>query len=56
MTKKLDSVEVAADKAKAMQEYRAAHDAAVKRIAALREARLAREAPTDSGATKRKGS
>jgi hypothetical protein len=33
-----------ADKAAAMKEYRAQHDAAVDRIAALRAARLAREA------------
>jgi hypothetical protein len=44
MVKKLDSAEVAADKAKAMKEYRAGQIAAVNRIAALREARLAREA------------
>lgn len=44
MVKKLDSAEVAADKAKAMKEYRAGQIAAVGRIAALREARLAREA------------
>ena len=33
-----------ADKAKAMQDYRDEHDAAVKRIATLRAARLARDA------------
>jgi hypothetical protein len=33
-----------ADKAAAMKEYRAQHDAAVDRMAALRAARLAREA------------
>ena len=33
-----------ADKAAAMKEYRAQHDAAVDRIAALRAARLARDA------------
>jgi hypothetical protein len=33
-----------ADKAKAMQEYRAEHDAAVRRIESLRAARLARDA------------
>src|SRR4029453_4697505 len=33
-----------ADKAKALQEYRAKHDAAIRRIAKLRVARLARDA------------
>ena len=33
-----------ADKAKAMQEYREQHDAAVRRISTLRAARLARDA------------
>jgi hypothetical protein len=33
-----------ADKAKAMQEYRDEQDAAIRRIAALRAARLARDA------------
>jgi hypothetical protein len=33
-----------ADKAKAIQEYRAQHDAAVSRIDSLRAARLARDA------------
>lgn len=55
MIKKLDSAEVAADKAKAMQEYRAVHDAAVTRIAALRAARLARKAQPAPAPTKRKG-
>ena len=54
MTKKLDSAEVAADKAKAMREYRAAQIAAVDRIAALRAARLAREARTVAAPVKRK--
>jgi len=46
-----------ADKAAAMKEYRAQHDAAVDRIAALRAARLAQEAvaavPADKPAVKK---
>jgi hypothetical protein len=37
-----------ADKAKALQEYRAKHDAAIRRIAKLRVARLARDAALPS--------
>jgi hypothetical protein len=54
MTKKIDSADVAADKAKAMQEYRAATGAAIDRIAKLRAARLARQADATPSPTKRK--
>ena len=52
--KKIDSAEVAAEKAKAMQDYRAASDAAIDRIAKLRAARLAREATPVPSPSKRK--
>ena len=54
MTKKIDSADAAADKAKAMQEYGAATGAAIDRIAKLRAARLAREADATPPPTKRK--
>lgn len=53
MARKPDTVEAAAAKAKATRDYRAAHVAAVGRIATLRAARLARDAKPD-GAAKRK--
>jgi hypothetical protein len=43
-----------ADKAKAMQEYRDKQDAAIRRIAKLRAARLARDAAQSSQQTKKK--
>lgn len=49
MAKRPDSEEVAAEKAKATRDYHAAQVAAVGRIAALRAARLARDAQSEPG-------
>jgi hypothetical protein len=43
-----------ADKAKAMREYREKHDAAMRRIASLRAARLARDAEPPPEKAKKK--
>lgn len=48
MAKRPDSVEAAAAKAKATRDYRAAHLAAVSRIASLRAARLTRETNSET--------
>ena len=45
-----------ADKAKALQEYRAKHDAAIRRIAKLHAARLARDAALPSSNKRKKKS